>query len=50
MKLNDEELSNINGGASKLFYGFLAGAGALITLIAGIIDGYLNPQKCNARK
>lgn len=50
MILNEEELLTVTGGASKVLYGILAGLGALVTLVAGIIDGYLNPLKCNMRK
>ena len=47
MKLNDEELLNIDGGAVKLFTAIAFGLGALAALITGIVDGYLNPLKCN---
>ena len=45
MILKDNELYEINGGGMK--YGILAGIGMLITLVAGIVDGYLRPLKCN---
>ena len=47
MKLSETELMNINGGALKGMAAWLMGIGALITLLTGIIDGYLNPLKCN---
>ena len=37
IKLNKNELMNVNGG------GFSIGAGFLI----GVIDGYVRPLKCN---
>lgn len=43
--LTDKELNLINGGAIKWTIGLAIGS--LITLIAGIIDGYLRPLKCN---
>jgi lactobin A/cerein 7B family class IIb bacteriocin len=45
MVLTNEELSNIQGGGAK--YGWYAFIGAMITLIVGIIDGYLRPLGCN---
>ena len=45
MKLNNDELLKIEGGAIK--YLALLGLGGLIAFLTGIIDDYLNPQKCN---
>lgn len=46
-KLEDYELEKIEGGAIKgLGYIIAVGIGGLISLIAGIIDGYMNPIKC----
>ena len=43
--LSDEELVDINGGGVKWFaYGFLV---AVVSFIAGILDGYFRPLKCN---
>jgi len=47
MKLNENEMLEIKGGAFGLKTAFLIGLGGLITLIVGIVDGYLNPNKCN---
>ena len=48
MKLTDNELYNIEGGAIKSFQQvILFLIGGLIVLITGIIDGYTNPLKCN---
>lgn len=44
--LTDRELNNINGGAFKYSFGVIIGS--LITLIVGIVDGYLRPLKCNS--
>ena len=44
-KLSDNDMKNINGGAIK--WGAIAGIGALASFIFGIIDGIVNPQKCN---
>ncbi len=44
MVIEEAKLHNINGGFS---IGILAGIGAIITLIAGIFDGYMRPLKCN---
>ena len=47
MRLKNDELLKVEGGAIKLFSALMAGLGALAALITGIIDGYLNPLKCN---
>jgi len=47
MKLTDDELLNVKGGAKGLFTGILFGIAGAITILIGIIDGYINPMKCN---
>lgn len=42
-KLQNVELMNVYGGA-KLLWGIIGGLGILIV---GIIDGFINPNKCN---
>lgn len=42
-ELNEKELRKVNGGGFG--FGLLIGAG--ITLLAGIIDGFVRPLKCN---
>ncbi len=42
-QLKTSELNEIKGGAKLLWY--LIGAAAI--LVIGIIDGIMNPQKCN---
>ncbi len=47
LELNKTELLHIKGGAIKgLAYIITIGIGSLVSLIAGIIDGYMNPIKC----
>lgn len=50
MNLKDYELLEIRGGAFGLKTAIWLGIGGILTLIVGIIDGYLNPLKCNMRK
>lgn len=47
MRLQERELENIKGGAIGLRYAILTGLAGLITLLIGVVDGYMNPQKCN---
>jgi lactobin A/cerein 7B family class IIb bacteriocin len=42
--LTNAELANINGGAIK--WGLITIFGGLISVIAGFIDGFINPLKC----
>lgn len=44
-ELNLNEMKEIQGGGVN--WTVLAGIGAFISLIAGIVDGYINPKKCN---
>lgn len=50
MILSNEELYDIKGGGFNLKTAILVGIGGLITLLVGVMDGYMNPQKCNMRK
>lgn len=45
MKMSKEELLDVTGGGVSI--GVVAGIGALITFIIGIVDGYLRPEKCS---
>lgn len=45
MILNNEEMINVKGGAFKFKLAGVIG-GAIVFLI-GLVDGLLNPQKCN---
>lgn len=43
--LKDKEMKNITGGGKGWILYAILGAG--LSLIAGIIDGYFRPMKCN---
>ncbi len=43
--LTDNELLSIEGGAVS--WGIVALLGGLLTLIAGIVDGYFRPLTCH---
>ena len=43
--LNKEEMIKVNGGGVSAWAIF--GIGAAIVFIAGIIDGFVRPLKCN---
>lgn len=43
--MSNEELYQIKGGASKWGFGIIVGA--IISLVTGIIDGFLRPLPCN---
>lgn len=45
IELNEKEMLDIDGGS--IGWGTIALIAAGITFIIGIIDGYINPQKCN---
>ena len=45
MVISTEEQMNTYGGAIK--YAVFGIIGALISFVAGIIDGYMRPLKCN---
>ena len=47
MKLEKENLVEVRGGAIALKTAIIVGIGGLIALVAGIIDGFVNPIKCN---
>ena len=44
-KLNKEQLKKIKGG--DVNWGLMAGLGAVASFVIGIIDGLVNPKKCN---
>lgn len=43
--VTDKELMNINGGGITI--GAVIGISAAVVFITGIIDGFVNPEKCN---
>lgn len=45
LELNNEEMNKISGGGVN--WTMIAGVGALVSLLVGIVDGYINPIKCN---
>ena len=45
--LNNEELYNISAGAIKWTVGIAVGA--ILSFIAGVIDGYMRPLGCNGK-
>ena len=44
-KINNEELRKVKGGAINLK--LMAGFGAFASFLIGVIDGLMNPKKCN---
>ena len=44
MLIDEKELNDISGGIN---WSIVAGIGMFITMIVGIIDGYVRPLKCN---
>ena len=44
-KLNDSNMKNINGGGVN--WTLMAGIGAVASFVIGVIDGLINPKKCN---
>ncbi len=45
MKLENSSLYNINGGGFSLSLGIIITAA--VVFVAGILDGIVNPQKCD---
>ncbi len=43
MYLNQKELMQVTGGG----YGIWAAIGGAITFLISIVEGFLNPEKCN---
>lgn len=48
-QINNLQMQKVEGGGSGLVWGIAAGISAIIVLIAGIVDGYLNPVSCNIK-
>ena len=44
-RINELEMQSVNGGAIK--WGVIAGIGGFASFIIGVIDGWMNPKKCN---
>ncbi len=43
--VSNEKLKEIKGGG--LNWGLMAGIGAVASFLVGVIDGLINPKKCN---
>ncbi len=50
MKLTNDELSKINGGAIKFAVSKWALAGGFAAFLIGAINGYLRPLTCKTEK
>jgi len=46
LELTQEEMLKVDGGF-KISMGVIAGIGAAIVFVIGLIDGYINPNKCS---
>jgi len=46
-RLNDEEMIEVQGGAFS-YKALLGLVGAGIVFLIGVIDGLINPRKCNS--
>ena len=44
-QMNNDTMKKIKGGGINL--GLMAGIGAITSFFIGIIDGLMNPKKCN---
>ena len=44
-EIDSEQLKKVKGGG--IHWGILAGFGAAASFVIGIIDGWINPKKCN---
>lgn len=44
-RINNEHLKEIKGGGVN--WSLMAGIGALASFLVGVIDGLINPKKCN---
>ena len=45
--INNNELKEIKGGGVN--WGLMAGIGAVASFLIGVIDGLINPKKCNSQ-
>lgn len=50
MYLTNQELSEVNGGAIRLAVSKWIIVGGIATFVIGIINGYLRPLTCKAKK
>lgn len=47
MKLTNEEMFQISGGST---WGLIAGIGAALVYLIGVVSGYTNPNRCNNKR
>lgn len=45
IELTTKDMTHVEGG--EISFGLVVGIGALAIFIIGVIDGYVNPIKCN---
>ena len=50
MKLKQDELKEINGGAKRASSGIYYFIGGLATFVIGLINGYQRPLMCSSSK
>lgn len=43
--MTNNEMKNVKGGGIN--WGIMAGIGAFASFLVGVIDGIINPKKCN---
>ena len=43
--MTNNEMKNVKGGGIN--WGIMAGIGAFTSFLVGVIDGIINPKKCN---
>lgn len=46
-KLSIKEMKNINGGGVSGFVAAIFAVGSFIAFLAGVLDGYTRPIRCN---
>ena len=44
-EINEKDLKNIQGGGLSVWGAI--GIGAIVTVVIGVIDGFVRPLKCN---
>lgn len=44
-RINNEKLRDVKGGGVN--WSLVAGIGAVASFLVGLIDGFINPKKCN---
>lgn len=44
-EVNNKKLKEVTGGGIN--WGLIAGIGAIASFLVGVVDGLINPKKCN---